>query len=52
MRMAQVQLIWTKYFEFPPAAEEEDSVSGEEDNASGKLNSKSGEDNAQLDDIN
>ena len=45
LRMAQVQPIWTKYFELEPTAEEEDSVSGEED-------SESEEDNAQLDDIN
>ena len=31
LRMAQVQPVWTKYFEFPPAAEEEDSASGEKD---------------------
>ena len=36
MRMAQVQPVWTKYFEFPPAAEEEDSASVKEDNASGE----------------
>ena len=46
MRMAQVQPVWTKYFEFPPAAEEEDSASGEKDNASGEKDSESGEDNA------
>ena len=38
LRMAQVQPVWTKYFEFPPAAEEEDSASGEEDTESGEDN--------------
>ena len=39
LRISQVQPVWTKYFEFPSAAEEEDSARGKED-------SKSGEDNA------